>query len=190
MSTKSFAQELRGLVLTLKSEQNINEIKIDNLVAYLEEVVNGPDDITQADLEKYKAELQLWVEQNKLTQSAKLEAFKAIILQGQNALKTALIMNGGSIIALLAFLGKLTDTNPEAMTFFSKPMGIFMYGVFLAGLASGFTYLSQWFGSYNKAWAPKLGFKLNILVIVLGLSSYGLFLWGALCANIAFQSLA
>jgi hypothetical protein len=190
MTTKSFAKELRDLVVSLKNDQGIKEISSENLISYLDEVLGGPEEVSQESLEKYKAELQVWVEQNKLSQSARLEAFKAVILQGQNALKTAFLMNGGATIAILAFLGKLTEEKAEYISSFSDPMVIFVIGVFLAGLSSGFTYLSQWIASHDKPWAEKVGYRINLLVILMGLSSFGFFIWGALCANRAFSTIA
>ena len=187
MNTKTFAAELRELIVQLKNEQGINEIKSDNLIAYLDEVIGGEE----KNQEKYKAELQLWVERNKLQQSFKLEEFKAVIQQGQNALKAAFLMNGGAVIAILAFLGKLAGINQVAMSALSDAMLIFVSGVFLAGLASGCTYLAQYVAAFRDQykWAFILGFALNILVIVMGLSSYGFFIWGAVYAKSAFTAI-
>lgn len=189
MSTKSFAKELRDIVVSLKAEKGIKEINCDNLVAYLDEVLSGPDEVSQESLEKYKAELQIWVEENRLYQSAKLENFKAVITQGQNALKAAFLMNGGAAVAILAFMGKLSDSKPSFITNFNEPMMIFVFGIFLAGLSSGFTYLSQWIASHDKTWASTAGYTLNILVILMGLSSYGCFMWGAVSAVAAFSNI-
>jgi len=190
MSTKSFAKELKDIAVSLKTEQGINEIKIDNLINYLDEVLSEPEEVTPEKLEKYKAELQVWVEENKVAKTAQLEVFKAVILQGQSALKSAFIMNGGASIAILAFLGKLSDSKASCISCFTEPMQIFVTGVFLAGLSSGVTYLSQWASSYDTDAGYKIGFGLNLLVIIMGLSSYGCFIWGALSAVEVFHKIA
>jgi primosomal replication protein N len=144
MTTKSFAAELRDLIRSIRDEQGISEIRIDNLIAYLEEVINSPEEeITPAQMEMYKAELQVWAKQNEAIQAQNVEMFRSVILAGQNALRTAFLMNGGATVALLAFLGKLSDRHQDKIAVFSSAMVIFVAGVFAITIASGVTYLSQ-----------------------------------------------
>jgi hypothetical protein len=187
MTTKSFATELKNIIRSIRDEQAVTEIKCDNLIAYLEEIINSPnEEIDSTQMEKYKAELQLWIKQNEAAQASSLEMFRAVILAGQNALKTAFLMNGGATIALLAFLGKLSEQHQDKIAIFSSSLIVFVVGVLAITVASGLTYLSQWFFAGSESWKQKTGFGLNILVIVFGLASYGLFIWGAIRAYKAF----
>jgi len=187
MTTKSFATELRDVVRSIKDEQGISEIKCDNLITYLEEVINSPgEEITPTLMEKYKAELQVWIKQNEAIQAQNIEMFRSVILAGQNALKAAFLMNGGATVALLAFLGKLSDQHQDKIPVFSSALVIFVTGVLAITIASGSTYLSQWFYAHPEPWKRKTGHLLNILTIVLNLGSYGLFVWGTLSARNAF----
>lgn len=191
MTTKSFATELKNTIRSIRDEQAVTEIKCDNLIAYLEEVINSPnEEIDSTQMEKYKAELQLWIKQNEAAQASSLEMFRTVILAGQNALKTAFLMNGGATVALLAFLGKLSDQHQDKIAIFSSSLIVFVVGVLAITVASGSTYLSQWFYAGSESWKQKTGFWLNILAIALGLASYGLFIWGAIRAYKAFIGFA
>lgn len=187
MTTKSFAIELRDLVRSIRDEQGVSEIKCDTLIAYLEEVINSSgEEITSGQMEKYKAELQVWVKENEAIQTQNVEMFRAVILAGQNALRTAFLMNGGATVALLAFLGKLSDQHQEKIAVFSSALVIFVAGVLAITVASGATYLSQWFYARSAPWKRRAAHGFNILAIVLNLASYGCFVWGALRAYRAF----
>ncbi len=189
MSTAVFAKELRETIVALKNEEGITEINADNLISYLDRVIEGEGSSEFVDKERYKAELQLWVEKNKVSHSLEIEEFRAIIMQGQNALKTALIMNGGATIAILAFLGKLSDSAPSHIANFSTAMNVFICGIFFAGLSSGLTYLAQLLGSAKTESSYRNWKWLNALVIVMGLTSYGLFIYGAFITVEALTSI-
>ncbi len=148
MSAKALARNLRDEILHLKNEQGVDKIQSEDLLAYLNRVIDAPDeDVDPVQLEKIRAQLQANVEDRKASQSSSLEMFRSVITAGQNAIKTSLLMNGGATIALLAFLGKLTTDNPAKLSLFASSLMIFTLGVFVTGLVSGFTYLSQWLGS-------------------------------------------
>jgi len=187
MTTRSFAIELRSTISSIKEDQGITEIKCDNLIAYLDEVINSPEeDVNAAQMEKYKAQLQLWIKQNEVAHGWDLEMFRSVIMAGQNALKTAFLMNGSAAVALLAFLGKLSDQHQNKIAVFASSLVVFVIGVLAITMASGSTYLSQFFYADSELWKQKTGLVLNILAIVLGLSSYGLFIWGTIIAYKAF----
>ena len=185
MNTKEFAIELKETIKSIKEEQGVEAIKCDNLLGYLDQVIKSPEtQLDQAKMEQYKAQLQVCVEQNKNQHAWDIEMFRSVILAGQNALKTAFLMNGGATIALLAFLGKLSDQHQEKIAIFANGLLIFVIGVLIIVVASGATYLSQWF--YAKSKCEKVGYTLNMFVVLLGLASYGFFIWGAIVTYKAF----
>jgi hypothetical protein len=146
-----------------------------------------PDVGHEARMEQFRAQLSRWAEQPKLEHESNLEAFRAVIQSGQNALRTCLLINGGAAVALLAFLGHLVsnDISGAPMRAVATAMAAYVTGVLAGGLASGFTYLSQWF--HADDW-DKTGFALNILSILLGLGSLGLFGWGSWLAYHVFAA--
>lgn len=190
MSIREFASDLKNEIQKLVDD-GITEIKSENLVAYLDQVIESPEDGSNIlALEKYRADLQVWVEHHKRVHASDLEMFKSVISSGQNALRTAFLMNGGATVALLAFLGKLSDAHQTKIPIFSDSLVMFVIGVLAVTMSSGATYLSQWFYHTSETWKQKTGLGLNILAIVLGLSSYGFFIWGALRAYKAFIGFA
>lgn len=188
MSAKTLASSLRHEVVQLRDHQGVQAIQCDDLIAYLDQVLASPnEEVDLVRLEQIRAQLQTSVEDRKSAQASSLEMFRSVITAGQNALRTALLINGGATVALLAFLGKLTTDNPEKLSVFSTSLMIFTVGVFFTGLSSGFTYLSQWFYASNRNRCQMIGWALNILCIVLGLAAYGAFIWGAVDAYAGFQ---
>lgn len=190
MTEYKFAEELQKAIEDLR-DKGITEIKCDGLIEYLNnsKKLIGKDTI-QVDIERYKAELQIWVEKHKVSHASSIEMFKSVITSGQNALRTAFLMNGGATISMLAFLGKLTDQHPDKLRIFSCAMIPFVIGVLAITMASGFTYLSQWFYAGQTNWKRITGLTCNILAIIMGLASYGLFIWGITKAYDAFISFA
>lgn len=186
MSAKEFAGQLKQTIEDIKSNGTAT-IYCDKLIAYLEEVINSPSPVvTPAELEQYKAQLQVWVEAEKRNHASDLEMFRSVIQSGQNAVKSSFLLNGGASVALLAFIGKLTEEQHSKIPAFADALTIFVIGVFSIALASGVTYLSQWFYAESESWKQKAGFALNMVSIVLGLSSYAFFIWGMCRAYSSF----
>ncbi|SMN17531.1 hypothetical protein CRYPA_287 [uncultured Candidatus Thioglobus sp.] len=190
MSTKRFSEQLREIIVDTKAN-GTEAISCDNLIAYLDEVIASPsDELTTTQFENYKAELQVWIEQNKNAHNSNIEMFKSVISSGQNALRSAFLLNGGAAIAVLAFLGKLSEEHQDKITVFSSSLIIFVMGVLAVTMSSGFTYLSQWLYSSTEQKKKTIGFVFNLVAITLGLSSYGLFIWAMVRAYDAFQLFA
>jgi hypothetical protein len=190
MGEKSFAAQMRVMIEGIKSNGTA-AIYCDNLINYLKEVENSPElESTPADLERYKADLQNWVEQNKHQHDSKLELFRAVITAGQNAIKSSFLLNGGAAVALLAFIGHLASVNQEKVATFGNCLLPFTYGVLAVAVTSGLTYLCQWFYASNNQLVTKwdVGFKFNILCIFTGFSSYGFFVWGLYLSYKALSS--
>lgn len=186
MSVKKFATEFKKAIEEIRAKGNL-AIQCDNLIAYLDEVIKSSNaEIAQADLEKYKAELQLWVEQNKGIHSSSLEMFRSVIQSGQNAIRSSFLLNGGAAVAILAFIGKLAELQSEKIPQFAQSLVIFVIGVLIVTITAGCTYLSQWFYTGNASWKIKTGLVLNILAIVLGIVSYIVFILGMCKAYAVF----
>lgn len=189
MSAKEFASQLKATIQDIKAKGTA-AIFCDNLIAYLDEVANSPSVVVSpAELEQYKAQLQLEVERNRNEYASGLEMFKSVISAGQNAIRSSFLLNGGAAVALLAFISKLTESQKDKVPLFSDSLIPFVLGVFAITLTSGLTYLSQWFyGQNDRGWKFKAGLSLNIAAILVGLSSYGFFIWGMCRAYAGFQT--
>lgn len=190
MSAKSFAAQMKTMIEDIKAKGTV-AIYCDNLISYLQQVQDWPEQgLPPAELEHYKANLQNWIETNKRNHEGQLEMFRSVITSGQAAIKSSFLLNGGSAVALLAFIGHLAEFKPTMVATFAECLMPFCYGVLVVAVTAGATYLSQWFYASQKAWAKKTGFALNILCILLGLSAYGFFLWGLFASYRTFVAYA
>lgn len=178
MSTKQFAAQMKATIEDIKAKGTA-AIHCDNLIAYLTEVEKTPEaEPSSIQIEKYKADLQNWIETNKRDHDGQLEMFRSVITSGQAAIKSSFLLNGGAAVAMLAFIGHLAQFKAEKVSAFSACLLPFAYGVLAIALTSGLTYLSQWLYAGTNSTAQRVGFWLNILCILLGCSSYGFFSWG------------
>jgi hypothetical protein len=190
MTGIQFAEAFRKIIQDMRG-QGIAEIQIDSLILYIDQFIKAnEDDVKPVDMERFKADLQILVESHKSIHASNAELFKSVIISGQNALRTAFLMNGGATIALLAFLGKLSDSHVDKIRTFSGVLIPFTVGVLAITITSGFTYLSQWFYAGTENWKRKTGLWLNVIAISLGLGSYVMFIWGVVRAYKALMSFA
>lgn len=112
------------------------------------------------------------------------ETYKSLIQIGNTALKFVLIANGGAVIAILAFLGKVHGTNTP-ISGISCSLAVFLLGVFLGGLACVTGYLTQLI-LYNEP-TDKSDLKLfkrhetwlciSIFLVFIGVISFGIGSW-------------
>ncbi len=97
------------------------------------------------DIERTKMQHESNLRQYDAENAASLELFKSAITSAQSALKSAIMINGGAAVAVMAFVGttwnKLEDPVVSRILLWS--MGLFVVGVFWGAVASGFTYLCQ-----------------------------------------------
>jgi hypothetical protein len=190
LSTRKFASQMRVMIEDIKSKGTA-AIYCDNLIAYLREVESSPEpELSELEVEKYKADLQNWIESNKYSHEGRLEHFRSVITAGQGAIKSSFLLNGGGAVALLAFTGHLAQFKPAKVAEFGACLLPFAFGVLAIAMTSGFTYLSQWLFGSPRPWAFKAGFAANILCILLGLASYGFFAWGLFATYRAFIAYA
>lgn len=190
MSVKQFVGQMKQTIEEIKA-QGTTTIPCDNLIDYLAEIQKAPEaEPTALQIEKYKADLQNWVETIKQNHEGDLEMFRSVITAGQTAIKTTFLLNGGASVAMLAFIGHLAQFNTSKIPAFAGCLVIFAYGVLAIAVTSGLTYLSQWLYGGTSPAAKKAGFVLNLFCMLLGVSSYAFFAWGLFKAYCAFLAYA
>lgn len=187
------AEEIKKLKEVLKEirGQGKEVVPIDGLVKYIEEIeVTGLIDINQQNIAQQKFENECEIA--KLRTPHEVEMFKSVVEAGLNALKSALVINGGAAIALLAFVGNQITKSAASdqrfiLTCFGYSLLVFIVGAGFAGVASGARYLAQFSyaraldnfsrGIKSSAWL-KWGHGINILSIILGAASFVAFFVG------------
>lgn len=186
MDFKKFVGQFKETVVGIQAK-GTDSIPCDTLITYLEEIEKAPDaEPTALQLERNRADLQRWIDSHNHSHERDLEMFRSVISSGQSAIKTTFLLNGGASLAMLAFIGHLAQFNPSKVPEFAACLVPFAYGVLAVALTSGFTYLSQWLYASHLEPARKVGFAFNVLCILIGVSSYGLFAWGMFRAYCSF----
>jgi hypothetical protein len=120
--------------------------------------------------------------------NSEIAVYKTVSMQGQNALKASLLINGGASIALLAFIsitmGQNTG-NPPLLKLFS-PMLQFTVATLLAAIAFGATYLTGLVQSVAGSKKMLWFWFFNLSAIFMIIASYVLFFIGSLRVYFAF----
>ncbi|MHB1092334.1 hypothetical protein [Thiobacillus sp.] len=143
-------------------------------------VAKTPADVAagEAAMEAYRADLSLWVSSRQQNHEHNLEMLRATITTGQSALKSALLINGGAAVALLAFLGSVwsSDKIGEVPSEINPALLLYVFGVLSAAVAAGATYLSQagYGNEFGKA-SRYVGYIGHVLAVLGVLGSYVLF---------------
>ncbi len=202
------AEELIEIIkddLNLAKEQKTQTIKIENFEAWYDDLKNfvkdhpepEPSPVDQNNLEEYKAKVQRGFEHYRAVQQHRLEVFKTVINAGQAALKSAILINGGGSVAILAFIGNILKPGDPIKAALVHSLGgslrMFAVGTLCAAMAAGGTYLVQFFDAAGldskcpKIWRG-LAHIFNALVIATVIYSYIRFWLGVDYAYIAFSN--
>ena len=137
------------------------------------------------EMEKWKAQHKNQLAQYNAERAAELagdiEMFKSIIIAGQASLKSAILINGGAAVALLAFTGHVftTSQDSEVTAKLACAMAYFVGGVISGAVASGLVYVSQFVYARKKLC---LGHILNGISWLLVISCYIFFVIGSVLA--------
>jgi hypothetical protein len=185
MSVRQFAAKMRQDIEAVKA-QGTAAIFVDRLIAYLSSVENSPEPTTsQIGQSTFDPQAEAYRHQS----AASLENFRSVILAGQNAIRTMVLVNGGASVALLAFLGHMLGRGEAAASGFAEGLLFFVSWTLFAGLVSGFTYLSQRLYGGAKGWHQTAGDWASYLAIGLGFASYIAFGCGAWWTYSTFDTL-
>ncbi|WP_395668964.1 hypothetical protein [Rhodoferax sp.] len=109
-----------------------------------------------------------------------LETYRSLISVSMEGLKSLLLVNGGAVVAVVAFLGQ-SSLGPELSTHFWWPLGFFIAGLTLCVLAFVGSYATQ-LALFNErlnhaykgprhmvcAWATVLLVFLSIVTFAMG----------------------
>src|SRR5258708_38684957 len=71
------------------------------------------------------------------------ETYKSLLSIATEALRSLLLLNGGAVVAILAYLGQLGDQRATAAWRARSSLGWFIAGLVLAMAAFMFSYLTQ-----------------------------------------------
>ena len=151
---------------------------------------------SEKELEHYKAALrrqeQAWQARFQMV----LHSDRAAVDVGLTTLRTAILVNAGAIVALLAFVGQLWSRDTDTMVAVLRGATWFVFGLIVAGVAACIAYFYQSFvtaaqqrrlAEVSKAaedlkpWSiwPWLTRVTAVVMVGLVVASYMLFILGA-----------
>lgn len=165
--------------------QGAADVRVDAL----EKLITGLLDQAGLSLEERKLRTQHTLAQYEAQTRSDLEAVRAAIESGREALNALLLINGGAVVALLGFVGAMASkTNGMAVASSMRaPLLRFGTGVLLGALAFGARYVAQaFYASDMNRW----GHAFNFLSIALSIGGYAMFGLGMLGASEAITAKA
>ena len=175
-------------------ESGVDTVSLSDLEAYAhklsETASETPEDVAvgEAAMERYRAEHDVWISSRQQLHEHNLEMLRSVITVGQLALKSALLINGGAAIALLALVGQVWSSNDGKLALGSLATALlyYVFGVLSAAVAAGTTYISQagYAGEFGSAslFIGRLGHVATLLGVI---GAYVLFSRGSWIAFMA-----
>ncbi|RBA25075.1 hypothetical protein [Herminiimonas fonticola] len=190
--------ELLSDSLRTAKEAGASSVPIERLEAFSLEikrlVQNSPSEqaLPEVQMERYKAELTAWIGDKQHLHAWNLEMLRSVIVAGQAALKSSLLINGAAAVALLAFIGNMVSSNKSSVVIgTAEALVFYVFGVLVAAVATGLTYFSQAgygneFGKYSRT----MGLAGHIGAVIFVLVSYVMFGYASFLAYRMFICIA
>jgi hypothetical protein len=182
-------KHIRGAIDDAK-QSGLKQVTIESLEGLLSVIEKGQatgSKPIEFDLAFYNAKATANLAEYKANRANDLEMLRSVILTGQNALKSSMLINGGAAVALLAFISHIWDKTLAMGTIegLTEALLFFVGGVLLSSVASGTTYLTQAF--YEEEWW-KTGSRINYITVLLIISAYVIFGFGGYEAYFAIRA--
>ena len=111
------------------------------------------------------------------TAAQQREMFKAVMDCGKDAINSAILINGGAVVVIMAFLGNAVGklNTGTLIQNISAPLFTFGVGVFLSSAAFGVRYISQFLYASDRV---KTGHVFNALSWFTTFAALSAFVWG------------
>ncbi len=165
-------------------QAGVTQVSLDSLEALVSDLSqtasSSPDGVAAGDaaMEAYKAQWALHGSSLQQVHESNLEMLRATITAAQSALKSAVLINGGAAVAVLAFISNAWGKpgTESVLPGLAYGLSLFVWGVLSAACATGATYFSQaGFGQEFGRHSQAIGLVSRGLAILSGVGSYVLF---------------
>lgn len=156
-------------------------LAIPAFLQYLDRMQRDTPEVAEAIKLQHESNLA----KSKAVNDFRLAMFDSVISSGKTALTSCILINGGAAVSMLTFVGNLSTKLPNTPI----PRGLvcalifFSIGVLSGGLATAFTYVTQY--CYERIW-NSAGVTFHIITLVLGFGAYVLFFCGVIGAYHGF----
>ena len=173
MQAKDFIGLLKQAMMDAK-EKGTETVSMDAFLAYLDGFKPDLERVEEYKLAEFEAEN----ERNLVDRKVVLES---VFAYGQMAIRSAMVINGGAAIAILAFIGNLWSRSfpQDALAPLANAMAAFPFGALAAAAAAGVTYACQY--CYSRPWMKTayVFHALSILMVVASLGLFGIGVWNS-----------
>ncbi|MDR6447500.1 hypothetical protein J2794_003616 [Paraburkholderia terricola] len=190
MKTSDALKLIKGAVDDVESKGQTH-IATANLKTLLDEMLNDAQKVEAGAVvktdEQIAREVEVWKTQVTATASTATEMLKATTEAGQTALKSAILINGGAAVTILAFIGNAVtkwkfEPGSPLLTAVGFALFTFVIGTGLAGASTAFRYLSQFsygtaFDTSDNRWRSR-GHWASFIAVTLGSASFAAFFIG------------
>lgn len=157
MKSSEVVEMLRDAVAQTK-ELGVEQISLADLEAFAthlaDMVEQTPEDVAagEAAIEAYRTKLTEWLAARQRIHEHNLELLRSVIIIGQATLRSAMLINGGAAVVLLAFIGSVwpRDGFETQLSAIATALLCYVAGVLTAAMASGATYI--WICWYKRIW--------------------------------------
>lgn len=106
-------------------------------------------------IEEYRAKLTDWVNAREHSRSWSLEAYRTTAELASTAIKSTFLVNGGALVALLAFIGDAAGSgNADEASKFGSPIASFAFGLIFSVVAAAAAYASVYWKAIDPAPNP------------------------------------
>jgi hypothetical protein len=201
MESKQVVTKIISEIQRVKG-QGITFVQITDLLEYLERVRDDIATSNDTNMPAFQAALQEKnhvAESNLQSQKERAESgremFRTVITYGAEAMKAAILVNGGAAVALLAFLGSSKGISLARIPTFLLANAILFLagGVLCAAIAMATSYLTQFYYHQNQ-YVEQINAKgkmapfFRYLSLAFVVFSYGAFAGGAWLAWLALKA--
>ena len=144
--------------------------------------------------EEQRIELTTKIETAKIEFQASLEGalelFRSTRTAGQNFMRTAVTLNGGAALAILALVAQSPESDVATREGMARAFLHFSGGAFAVLTAAGITFLGFWIQQWaeDSKWVSRMEFPLQWVGIILGICSWACFLLGVCTVFIGLGS--
>lgn len=191
MNSKELIEFIKQDIIEVK-KQGQEAIAVENLIKYLGDLKKQVNKSVKTEKEKIEIDItlaRLAHERNLAGYNAQvqnnIEMLRSVMMYGSEALKSAILINGGAAVALLAFIGNIWTRGivPTAVIPLTNALYYFTEGTVSAAVGVGLTYFTQYFYSIDKNKVGAVFHGLSIATVVL---AYIFFYQGATSGHDAF----
>lgn len=191
MNGKDIISNIRAAINDVK-QNNQDVISVEALLNYLNALENEASETDildhrqhDAHLAEYRVENEKNIAHYNAQQLHAVEMFRSVIGYGSATLKSAILINGGAAVALLAFIGNIwnLDVSQGVVSHLTSAIVYFSFGVLAAAIGTALSYFTQYFYSEDY---QRTGIVFHTLTVVIVVSSYVLFSLGIMGAYESF----